>query len=60
MKIFSEELKKWRKRVSLTQEEAARRIGVRVDRFRKWEQNKSSPEPLVLNTITAKFFKNGK
>lgn len=59
MKIFSAELKNWRKRTKITQEEAALKIGVKVDRYRAWEQNKSEPEPLVVATISEKFFKNG-
>jgi len=60
MKPFATELKAWRKRTKLSQEDAAREIGVRVDRYRKWEQNKCEPEALVIATISEKFFQNGK
>ncbi len=40
---FSEELKRWRARMGLTQREAADRLEVKYDTLRDWELGRRSP-----------------
>lgn len=43
MSQFAEELKRWRSRMRLTQEQAAQRLDVAVASIRDWEQGRAQP-----------------
>lgn len=55
MQTFGASLRYWRKAHTLTQTQAAARIGVPVDRYRSWEQGRYEPEALVRELVASKM-----
>lgn len=47
----STEIKELRKRINLTQEQFARKIGVTLLTVNKWEGEKSKPSPLAMEKL---------
>ena len=50
-KPISKILKDWRKHRKLTQTQAAIRLNVSVDTLRKWEQETTTPAPIVQDYV---------
>lgn len=50
---FSEFVKNVRKKLGLSQEELAHKVGVSFSTLNRWENRKTSPSKLALNQFTA-------
>jgi DNA-binding transcriptional regulator YiaG len=52
---LSEQLETWRKRLGMTQREAAGYLGVSVRTFENWSQGRCSPKGFALKSLVEKM-----
>lgn len=57
---FSEELKRWRKRMGYTQAEAAEVLDVKLRTYEGWEFGRHQPIDMVLRMVRATIKGKGK